>query len=197
MSWSTFWIFSRLPESAAAEVEATLTEAVDRHLTREAREAVRAVERDPEVLLVKDRRHVNGIYGPFSGPCVPFGEEDIPDLAALLDLERNSILHVGLDRIPAAMAIFYSLGAARAGRLPGRFGNMVVPAERVAETRDQVRATFSEDPAVTLERARRILGSVGSSLQADDAPDVLGAIPTALDKAAVAGTGLVAFGLGV
>ncbi|MEZ0228767.1 MAG: hypothetical protein ACAI25_09095 [Planctomycetota bacterium] len=190
MSWSCFWIFSRLPAGSEAQVDALLQAAVDQKLTPEVSAAIQAVERDPELLTDDyDAGNVNRVLMPFARPSV--GIDVLNDLDAIVDFTKNSKVHVGLDRVPPFSALFYALGPNRAARLPGRFGNMVIPATRLRAVRDEVSAVFTEDPTGILERARRVFFGTDPW---GDAPKLLAVLPKALDDAVEAGTGLVGFG---
>lgn len=188
MGFEGVWIFAKLPVEAEGRAVKAIERALVPVLTPEVLAAVRAVEDDPELLVPElgttsgDNEHTK-----FRWACTPV------DNMVVFDKEAGceGFTAVKLDRVAPVEMLFYTIGPKRFAVLPGRFGNMVIPAREVARVRRVVNELLEMDEDFQ-ERGERIL-DLGNN-DPEDVGKVLNALPDALEEIDGEDVGLVAYG---
>lgn len=93
------------------------------------------------------------------------------------------------DRVPAAAALFFGLGAEQAARLPGHFGALFAAPSEVGELLPELDALLEHPSPQMLTRARRWLK--GGNNTSVHPKDVFSFIPSALRTAQARSEGML------
>lgn len=193
MSCDPEWLLFRIPPARLDELAARFTRAAER--SRPGKETLALLERwrrDPEGPVADGTLRV---FEPFISKgfqrlaCELFAE--FTDRSDEDPFEALLLGRAVLNRIPPTLPLWIGLGPARADRLPGHFGNLLVAPAEIPAALEAVRAALDLPRDEYFARALPALewGNNGRALA--DAEELRVALPAALERALAEGCGLL------